>query len=73
MKPCQTLDTLGLVAAVSCWLVATGCASPGDGVTVLKQPTTFPIVISQPGSYRLGSNTSCRMPTQRPSESNRAT
>lgn len=27
-----------------------------DGVTLLKQPTTFPIVISAPGSYRLKTN-----------------
>ena len=56
MEPCQKHDPLGLVAAISILSIATGCASPGDGVTVLKQPTTLPIVISQPGSYRLGSN-----------------
>jgi hypothetical protein len=54
MEFCQKLDQLSLVAAVAV-LLAAGCAS-SHGVTVLKQPTTFPIVITQPGSYRVKSN-----------------
>jgi parallel beta-helix repeat protein len=47
----------GIVAV----LLMVGCTtttstSSGDGVIVLQQPTTFPIVINQPGSYRLGGN-----------------
>ena len=53
----QRLRNLGLGLNLVVLLLSTGCAAPGgDAVTMLTQPTAFPIVISQPGSYRLGSN-----------------
>jgi len=33
-----------------------------DGVRLLRQPRTFPIVISNPGSYRLGGNLTVSTP-----------
>jgi hypothetical protein len=56
MRHCQTLAVhIGAIASVL--LLTTGCSSPaGDGVVALQQPSAFPIVINQPGSYRLAGN-----------------
>ena len=53
MKQTQLL----LVVAVAALIVGVAHeARATDGVKLLKQPKTFPIVISAPGSYRLKSN-----------------
>jgi parallel beta-helix repeat protein len=52
----KQFQRLGLLLTAACVLLVTAPAGAVDGVKLIKQPKSFPIVISTPGSYRLRKN-----------------
>lgn len=46
----------GVFVGLSCLIVACAADAAGDGIKRIKQPSTFPYVITTPGSYMLVAN-----------------